>query len=130
MIIRIRHIRSVLLLFAGLLVIITVFVMFAKYEKKETYPTLTFAVDESLLGISVADTTLNMRMSFPQGWSRINAVIFSHIFEEADKRFQQAHEQGCLQYIFWQQTFGAACVVSRDDTVSLDSFLSTWAGIL
>ncbi len=100
-----------LLVIGGMLVLLVYISIEHLPKQTYVYPPLSFRIDETLLGASVEDSTLNMRMSMPKGWHRINQVTFSHVFGAADKRFQQAHERGVLQYIFWQQEMGAASVV-------------------
>ena len=119
------------LLVCGVLVILLVYV-FIKHPSNPVYvyPPLSFRVDETLLGASVEDATLKMRMSMPAWWARLEAVGFSNIFDNVAKRFSQVHERGSLLSIYWDPRVGAVCVVSVDDRLSLDLFLSSWSEVL
>ena len=126
----IKRVLVGVLLIGGLtLVIIFLFSKQVSLED-ETYPTLSFHVDETLLDTSVSDPNLNIKMSPPKGWLHINSVSLAQINAELNAQLRQGQEHVSLQWIFWQESLGAACCVSSDDKASLDGFVNSWASIL
>ena len=116
-----------LLVIAMVLALIVYALISSRSTKEPVYPPLSFHVDKTLLGATVSDATLQMRMSMPKGWSRINEVTFSHIFDRVDKQLRRVPQRVYLLWIYLQQTSGAACCVSSYEDASLEKLLVWWA---
>ena len=80
---------------------------------KQSYETLTFKVDETLLEPMITDTTLRIKMAPPKNWKKIDDPMLTQIINKLGTQLTMQELQLAPRSIFLNENSLAMCIVSE-----------------